>query len=357
MRRFSATSEFRALMYYDAAYRRIPRQFEEMRHTVDLDLQHRVRPHERHDLMFGGAFRVTHANDEGVAGFVFDPVERTNSLFSLFVNDEIALRDGLYLTLGSKFERNDYTGFEPQPTARVRWSPDDRQTAWTAVSRAVRLPTRFDTDLRLVIPATRTVVLTGNADFDAESVVAFEGGYRVRPIPQLSIDLSAFRNVYDDLRSQEIAPGQPILLENLRNARSAGAELGATAQIAGWWRVHGSYTYLNLDMSLDAGSTDVTRGAFEANDPSYFASLRSYVDLPAGFSLDGFLRHVGERPNPIVPAYSELDLRLGWLAGRGWEISLVGQNLLHDRHLEFGQINAPRFNFERGIYVRSAWRF
>lgn len=356
-RRFSATSEFRTQAYYDASFRKVPGQFEEMRHTFDVDAQHRVRPHHRHDVIFGGAFRVTHGNDQGFAGFIFEPVARTSGLFSFFLQDEIGLRRDVFLTLGSKFERNDFTGFEPQPTARLRWSPGTRQTLWTAVSRAVRLPTRFDTDLRLIFPGTRNVVLTGNQDFDAESVVAIEAGYRLRPIPRVSFDVATFRNTYDHLRSQEIRPGEPVLLANLRNARSAGAEFGATAQLAGWWRVHGSYTYLDVEMTLDSGSRDVTRGAFEGNDPSYFTSFRSYMDFPLGLSVDAFLRHVGERPNPVVPAYSELDVRLGWVVRGGWELSLVGQNLLHDRHLEFGQANAPRFHFEREVFLRSAWRF
>ena len=55
---------------------------------------------------------------------------------------------GVFLTIGSKFERNEFTGFEIQPTVRGRWS-GAHQSAWGAVSRAVRVPTRFDTDLRI----------------------------------------------------------------------------------------------------------------------------------------------------------------------------------------------------------------
>ena len=358
-RRFSSTSEFRTYMYYDATYRRVPRQFEEMRHTFDIDAQHRLQPLGRHDLIYGGTLRVTRAADEGSAAFIFTPEARTNTLFSVFVQDEIALGARLHLTLGSKFERNDFTGFEPQPTVRLRWTPDARQTLWGAVSRAVRLPTRFDTDLQLRNPATGIVLLTGQDDFDAESVTAIEAGYRVRPHARLAVDVAAFRNHYDDLRSQELPtiPGTPILLANMRNARTTGAEVGSTVQLADRWRVHGSYTYLHMNMSLDPGSRDVTSGVSEANDPSYFASLRSYVDLPRGFALDAFLRRVARRPNPVVPAYSELDMRLGWMVRGGWELSLIGQNLLHSRHPEFGAPTPLRYEFQRGVYARSAWRF
>ena len=359
-RPFSADSEFRVEAYYDRAWRKIPLQFEETRDTVDVRGQHSMLLGENHHLVFGADARISSANDRGVAGFFFDPEKRTNETFSVFAQDEFSLgRRGVFVTLGSKFERNDYTGVEVQPTARIRWTRTDRQTLWAAVSRAVRLPTRFDTDLRIVNPVTRQILITGSESFDAESVVAYEAGYRIRPQERLALDIAAFVNRYDDLRSQEFPalPGEPITLRNLLNATTAGVELGGTVQATEDWRLHGAYVYLYEDFSVDPGSTDPFNGRFEANDPSHAFSLRSYVDLPAGFTIDGVFRAVSSRPNPRVPSYAELDLRLGWNVRPGWELSLGGQNLLHDRHTEFAYPNAPRYEFRRGGYLRSIWRF
>ena len=359
-RRFTSTSELTAEAYYDRTWRKIPLQFEEIRDSVGVHAQQRMFLANRHDLVFGGDVRISHGHDQGVAGFFFEPEERTNQVYSAFVQDEFALRPSrLYLILGTKLERNDYTGVELQPTARVRWTATGNQMVWGAISRAVRLPTRFDTDLRLVNPVTRQVVLSGSEDFDAETVIAYEAGYRVRPHARVALDLAAFANRYDDLRSQELPtmPGQPVTLSNLLNAVTSGVEIGATVQPVDRWRLHGSYAYLYEDFSVDEGSTDPFDGMFEANDPSHMFSLRSYVDLPAGFQLDGMLRSISSRPNPHVPAYSELDLRLGWIVRPGWELSLGGQNLLHDRHTEFASPGAPQYDFERAAYLRSIWRF
>ena len=66
---------------------------------------------------------------------------RHPQLFSVFVQDQITLvEDTLSLTLGSKFEHNDHTGFEVQPTARFLWTPAKPHSAWAAASRAVRTP-------------------------------------------------------------------------------------------------------------------------------------------------------------------------------------------------------------------------
>jgi iron complex outermembrane receptor protein len=111
------------------------------------------------------------------------------------------------------------------------------------------------------------------------------------------------------------------------------------------------------DFSVDEGSTDRFNGMFEANDPAHMFALRSYLDLPAGFVFDGVFRSIASRPNPHVPAYSELDLRIGWMLRPGWELSLGGRNLLHDRHTEFSSPGAPQYDFERGVYLRSIWRY
>jgi iron complex outermembrane receptor protein len=359
-RAFSGTSVFQAQAYYDGTYRKVPLQFTETRHTADLDLQQHLTLGRRHNLVFGGAARVSRGDDVGIAGFFFEPEIRTNSLLSLMAQDEITITpDRVYLILGSKFERNDFTGFEAQPTIRGRWTPDPRQTAWAAVSRAVRLPTRLDTDLRLIDVATRRLTLTGSEDFKPEEVVAYEAGYRVRPLSMLSLDIAAFSNRYDQLRSTELtfAPLPLIVLDNLLNARTRGFEAAGTVQPVSAWRVHGSYAYLHKVLTFDPGSRDVYHGAVEGNDPSHLLSIRSSLDLPRSTAFDVYFRHSGSRPEPVVRAYSEIDLRVGWAPRPGWDLSLVGQNLLHPRHSELLPVNAPHYDFRRGVFVRSRWHF
>ncbi len=358
-RTLSGSSAFQAQFYYDGSYRKVPRQFTETRHTFDLDLQQRLQA-GRHDFVFGGEVRFSRGNDVGIAGFFFDPEVRTNSLFSVMVQDEITVRaNRVFVTVGSRFDRNDFTGVEAQPTVRARWTIDPRQTLWGAVSRSVRLPTRLDTDVRLVDPATSRVTLTGSEDFESEEVVSYEAGYRIRPMSRLSFDLATFVNRYDRLRSTElkVTPVPVIVLENLLNANTSGIELAATAQARPGWRVHGSYSYLHKELSFDPGSQDVYRGTVEGNDPGHLFSLQSWLDLPGHTAVDALFRHVGTRPDPIVPAYSELDLRFGWTLRSGWDVSVVGQNLLHAHHSELLPPNAPHYDFRRGVFVRSRWYF
>jgi len=216
-RRPSSRSEWQVQSYIDRTHRFVPNQIDEKRTTWDLDVQQRWDAHARHRLSVGGSYR--YSADQTVASplLAFDPASRATHLFGAFVQDEIVLSPTLLVIAGTKVERNDYTGVEWQPSVRLRWMPTSVQTVWGAVSRAVRMPTRFDTDIRVF--QGPILVAVGNPDFRSESVVAFEVGYRVAPSPRVAFDLTAFHNRYDDLRTQEVT-GTRVVLGNGLNNRS-----------------------------------------------------------------------------------------------------------------------------------------
>lgn len=353
---------FELQTYYDRSDRTIPRQFDGDRDTAEIDLQQTLST-RRHHLVFGSTLRASDARDTGTAGFFFDPEERTSWTLNAFLQDEYELLPArAYLTAGSKFGGNNYTGLELQPNVRFRLQDGDRQMVWGAVSRAVRLPTRFDTDLRLVNPANGRLVLTGADDFDAESVVAYEAGYRAMPAAQLSIDVAVFANRYGSLRSQEFRPAMgAVELDNLLNATTTGIEAAIAGAPRENWRLRGSYAWLHSDFTLDPGSNDLTLARAEAQDPAHHISLRSWLDLPRNLAFDTIFRYVSQRPGqtPLsanVPAYAELDLRVGWSATERLELSLIGQNLLHKSHAEM-LYGGPREEFRRAVMLRSLWRF
>ena len=344
------------LGYYDHTYRRVPSQYRGTLDTFDLDAQH-TRAHGRHTLVVGGGYRLYRGDDFGDGpGFFFEPRERVSHRLNLFGQDEFSVGRGVFITLGSKFERNEFTGFEVQPTLRARWS-GPRRSVWGAVSRAVRVPTRFDTDLRIRFPNSQALLLTGSEAFESETVIAYEAGYRKLYGDRLSVDVAGYVNRYDDLRSQELpsGPGQPIVLANMLNGLTRGVELTTSAQVASWWQAHASYAYHWKELTFDPGSRDATRGASEANDPRHLFKLRSYMN-GGPFEFDVFLRAVGALPQPAVDDYREMDARLGWRVRPGWDLALIGTNLLAPRHLEFRAGTAPEL-YERSVSLRSIWRF
>ena len=344
--------------YYDFFYRRVPRQYRGELHTIDLDAQHQ-RTIGAHMLVVGGGYRQYRGDDFGDGpGFFFEPQERVSHRSNVFGQIQFHLGNGVFLTGGSKLEHNEFTGVEIQPMVSTRWT-GGRHTLWGAVSKAVRVPTRFDVDLRFRVPNTELLALTGTDDFRSESVIAYEAGYRTRVGDRLSIDIAAYNNRYDNLRSQELSPvppGIPIRLMNLMNAVSRGVEIGSRVQAASWWQVEGGYTHHWKRFTFDPGSTDRRGGRDEANDPRHAIKLRSYMNIGPRFEIDGFFRYYSALPNPVVDAYGELDARVGYRVRPGWELSVVGANLLRNHHLEFRGGTPPQV-IERAVTLRSSWRF
>ncbi len=346
-------------VYWDRTHRYIPDVFEEHLDILDLDFQHRLPAGERHDVMWGFGYRWHHDRVDNSAAVAFLPGDRDFDLFSAFVQDEISfLDDRLDVTAGTKLEHNDSTGLEVQPSLRAAWKPNDRRTLWGAVSRAVRSPTRIDEDAVFYAP-NGSPILLGSRDFESEDLIAWELGYRIQVTPELLMDLATFYNVYDQLRSQEPPPGGglPRVFANRVEGETYGAELRFNAQPVQGWRLQLAYAHLEKDLEAEPGSRDPFGGLTEGNDPEGRASLRSLLDLPFGLEVDTWLRYVGELPSPLVDDYVELDLHLGWQARENLGFSLVGQNLLHESHAEFGPAGPFREEIERSFYGKVTWRF
>ncbi len=350
-------SSIRMRTYYDRTHRNIPEFYREVRDTFDVDFQHEVPIGDRHVLLWGTGYRITADETRPTTDVSFHPPNRTSPLYSAFVQDDIQfLNRRLIWTAGSKIERNDFTGFEFQPGMRLAWRPRESHTLWASIGKAVRTPTRLDSDLEL---KAGPITFVGDPDFKSESLVAYEAGYRMRPVPRVSADIATFYNVYDDLRGQEPQPpaNTTILLANNMNARSYGAELTADYQASSRWRLRAGYVYFGKEVRFDAGSRDTTGGASEANDPRHRFLVRSYLDLPKDFEFDVTLRFMDALRQPAVPRYTEMDARFGWLMGRNFDFSVVGQNLFDKQHPEFGAAGASRQEVQRSIFGRITWRF
>jgi iron complex outermembrane receptor protein len=345
--------------YWDRTHRRIPRSISEVLNTYDVELQHRFAFGERNRLIWGAGYRFMHDDVKNSQAIAFLPGRRDLHLFSGFLQDEITLlRDQLILTIGSKFEHNSFSGFEVQPSARIAWLLAKDHTVWAAISRAVRTPSRIDTEV--FAPSTPPFFLRGGGGrFDSETVIAYELGYRTELANRLGLSISTFYNDYDELRSVEPiagAPGQSIILNGLR-AKTYGVELSLAWQATDWWRLRGGYTYFRKDIDLGR-SGDINRGRSEGNDPHHQFLIQSMINLPANVELDSVLRYVDNlnQRGPLVPSYVSLDLRLGWRPVPNWEFAVVGQNLLDKRHGEFGA-PATRQEIPRSVYGKVTWKF
>ncbi len=361
----------------------------------ELDWQHRFRLDSRNEIIWGLGYRyddmgkLTIRHVSGDTNGRIEHLPKDNkSLISAFVQDEIRLfADQLRLFLGTKIEHNDYTGTEVQPNIRGLWQISEARTFWGAWSRAVRTPSYAETvaavdvqyfpagaaipdsvDLPAGVPLTTlplpaVVQLQGSDNFESEDVNAFEVGYRQLWGDALSLDLVAFFNRYDSLRT--IEPGVvvcdppnltlvqcvlplgapagdgfvvPLRGDNKMEGESYGLEVAGIWSISDRWRMQFAYTFLQLDLDPDSDSLDPDALLAEGQSPEHQVSLRISADLTADINGDIWLRYADELPTLSaqlkIPSYTTMDARIGWRPRPGFELSLIGRNLLGD-HAEF----------------------
>lgn len=320
----------------------------DQRTTFDIGLQHRLAVGTRHDVVWGGEFRVSSDTLVSSDLMVADEPSRTLSYYSLFGQDEILMTDALRLTLGLRMDHSPFTGWASQPTARLSWNLKPTQTLWAAASRAVRAPSRSESGLTLTylggvqtVPGIGPVPLVyhvrSNGSFQNEVLQAYELGLRSQWAPTLSTDITVFSHQYNNLRT----PGTPDIsylgLPFAINVTSPIANGGALTlngvEMSGdWrplkdWRFQLAHTYNDVG-SLDAGQALATSLVL----PENITSARASWAPTSRTSVDFWWRYTSARSSPgntllVRNAYSSIDMRLGWKPRKDLELSLIGQNL------------------------------
>jgi iron complex outermembrane receptor protein len=353
---------------------------QEDRNTFAVDFQHHFAWGSRQAIIWGGGYRFTDSSSRGNLTVSLTPPDLNMQTFSTFFEDEIALLpDTLYLTLGTKLEHNFYTGFNWMPSARVSWTPSTRQMFWAAISLADRTPAQSDTSVRDNVggfpgPGGAPVLLAfvGNPHFQDEELIAYELGYRIAPFPRLSLDVAAYYSDYDHLESTEPAAPfsestpspphlvQPFTFENLMHGEAHGLELAANWKITERWMLSPGYAFEQIHMHLDAASRDTTSVlSEEGSSPVHSAQLRSHLNLTHGIGWDASLYFVDRLRSGAIPSYTRLDTGLTWRWTEQLSLSVVGQNLVKDRHLEFvdesGLVRSTLI--KRSIYGKLTWQF
>jgi iron complex outermembrane receptor protein len=341
-------------MYYDRTDRRDPTLTED-RNTEDVDFQDRFSLPGRQDVVWGLGYRITADQTSATGLTFFNPADQTLQTYSSFLQDTLAIiPDRFSFILGTKLEHNDYSGLELQPSVRLLGTPTDHQTLWVSVSRAVRTPSRIDRDIGGEI--------TGDG-VGSEKVIAYELGYRTQPWSRLSVDVAGFYNDYNDLETLEttIPPTTlPIPFANKMKGYSEGFETALDVQVLPWWRLRGTYSLTDLNFRSKAGSVDTfSEQLSEGETLRHTVTLHSLFNLPHHTELDPILRYASDLSGdpaigtPGTPHYMEMDVRGAWHVTRQLELALVGQNLLHAHHPEYGST----VEIQRGVYGKVTWQW
>jgi len=357
--------------------------FTDHQNIFDIDFQHTFHANDSQEFIWGLGYRSIRDSNDSSFVVSLQPDRNTLNQFSAFAQDEISLLDKrVQVTLGSKLEHNDFTGFEVEPNARVLLNITHNQSVWTAVSRAVRTPALTEEGLQLnsvVIPPggpgnptplPAMVSVFGSNQFKSEDMLAYEVGYRVQVTSNLSADIATFYNNYTHLRTAE--PGVPFVevdptpvhlivpltADNKMSGGTYGTELYADWRALPKWKLSGSYSYLKMNIRKNADSLDPTADDPGLSSPHNQFYVRSSLDVFKHLEHDVIVRYVDQLPGLNVPSYYSLDTHFSYRMPAGIELSVGSENLLNRRHLEFAPdfINTSPTEVRRTIYGSITWR-
>ncbi len=370
----SGGSDISLQMYADE-YRRVDFGAPETHRAFDLDFQHHVALGSRHDIVWGFGYRATNSGLKS-PDLSFVPSSRTDGLYSTFIQDEIRIANTLWLTVGSKFEHNPYSGFEYEPGLSLAWTPSKKHTIWLSAAKAIRQTSLLNADIDATLSTIplpngliQKLTLYGNPQFKSEQVRDYEAGYRAQLSKRVSLDAALFGSFYRHLETFDPAPIPPffnpsmqlvvpVTYGNKAHATNYGAEMSTTWQVNSRWRLSPGYSFIQVRVERNPGSPDLFPAEPGGDAPKHMLQARSEFNLTKNIDFDNSLYYSARLPSTGAPSRARFDSRIAWRAGERLEFSVVGQNLLRPRTLEFGDAFAVvGTDAERSVFGKITWRF
>ncbi len=319
----NAGEELKFQVYYDLVVRDLPTIFKLRQETYDAEYQHTWSASRRHNWIWGGGFRLTQDELDGSPVVFFTPDAASRRLWTAFVQyDHEAIPDVLNLIAGTKFEYNDFSHFEYQPSVKLLWKRDEAQTFWVSASRATRTPSRSEQDVNLTLSAVGPVQIIPEPSSQSEILYSVDIGHRWDLSDSVSTDVTLFtKRLREGLVPTPQANPLQLATENNVSEDYYGGEFVLDWQPAQWWQLQTWWAY--VEPRYSEGSISRNR-----------ANIRSYMNLPRGFEVDTTLRYADARTAQNIPSYIEMDVRLGWHATPEVDVSLAFEHLLDKRTVE-----------------------
>jgi iron complex outermembrane receptor protein len=357
--------------YYDHTTRN-ELNFGDIRNTVNVDYLERFL-FRGQKLSWGATLRFSHGNEvELFSGLTFVPAQRTDQLYQGFVQDEIPLvRNRLSAVVGTKVLKTNYTGVLAEPSARLLYTPSATQTIWAAYTHALRTPADVERDFNLssfLGDASNGLPIfarfSANPAFRSEQLNGYELGYRGLAGSRFSVDIDGFYNHYGDLFSEDLIaldvietnppPTHLLISAQFGNglvASTTGMELAPEWRPEPWWRLRGSYSFLDMHVEKGTNSKDIgSAPTVQGSSPEYQALIQNGFDLPKSVNVDMEVRYVSALPGIQVPSYWTGGATVQWAASRHIQLKAVGENLFQPHHVEFVYDPGPPTGIRRGFY-------
>jgi iron complex outermembrane receptor protein len=332
-----ANRQHKLLSYYDRTQLSLP-TLNDKREIWNIDYQ-LEQQWQQHALVIGLGYRLLHDQVQTKPIDQIQPQSRNSEVFNAFIQDDIALLDDdLHLIAGIKYEGNDYSGNEWLPNVRLSYQLA-HSLVWGAWSKAVRVPTRLERDLRLGS--------FSGENFKSERANVYELGWRKKLFDVWQLDATAYHSQYKNLRSFE-ADG----LDNKILGKVQGVELSNSIQLQPSWLLRVNFSHATMELSkandsLPANKEQITEGQMPRNT----AQVISMWDINNQWQFNGYLRYVDELTSNNIDSYWSMDTTLQWQASTRFSVKLAARNIGNGSHQEWD----TQVPIEPDIMVNVKW--
>ncbi len=308
-----------------------------------LLFSHTFKPNEQHTLTWGIDGRADLIDGSNSDPYMFSKDFISTGIVGLYVQDEWRFARRWTLNLGGRMDYEFYGGFQPSARAALSYEINENSLVYGAVSRAFQMS---PAGLRFLdLPMLNGLAwASGDRDVDAETLIAYELGYRAELFERFETNVNLFWHEFGDLTTLTPTLGPPGLINmdfgNHAEASLYGIELDAKYRATDKLTLLGNYTYQYLDWRSDS--------AFHEKDlvspPKNKFMVGARYNLTNDLHLSSHLYYVDstKAPNPSFPfvssridPYFRLDLRAEYEFWKDTASVSVGvRNLLDGGHFE-----------------------
>ena len=287
------------------------------------------------------------AEDETTRNTGFGAIDRRQSLFAVFVQDEWSPVKDVYLTGGLRHD--DFDTFGSATTGRAT-------LAALAADQAVKFRASYGTGFNspsFLDLYGQSPFYVGNPHLKPEKSRGWDAGVDFYvPENQGSLGVTWFQTDYANLIEDDFSV-YPATAENLDKARTDGLEVSVKTVVAGSIQAKVAYTWLRAE--------NVTAGAPLLRRPLNSASADLWQDLGGGWSLGAGGSYVGHRADIDAltyamvedPGYTVVRAYMAWRLNAHLNLKARVENLLNRRYEPVNGYPQPG----TGIYCGAEWKF
>lgn len=311
-----------------------------------LQIGHSFRWADTHTLTWGIDSRTDLIDAGNSDPYLLSKDFISTAIIGLYVEDEWQFAPKWTLNVGGRVDYEFYGGFQPSGRASLAYGPTETSMLYGAVSRAFHMP---EAPLRFMAMPMLNGLAMADCDRNvrAQTLIAYELGYRQRFFDRIETSASLFWHALDDITAYpprlRLPPGLiGFTVDNHGAAALYGAELDARYAVTDHLTLLGHYTYQqpHWKMSTSILEKDVM------TPPRHKFMLGARWSPTDDFHLSSHLYYVDavKAPNPgnpLIPRhvapYFRLDLRGEY---EFWEdrasVAVGVRNLLDPHHYEGG---------------------